>query len=469
MSGYLYEYFPFPGQATDILEALRDEPHVFLLDSQRPDSGGRFSFLGFAPFATFSAGGKNFLPALKKKFSEFHRPRLIPAQRMTPFAFGIMGYLSYDLGLHLENIPIVKKDDLPLPEGFFGFYDCVITVDHFLKKMIVSSSGWPEKNSVLRKKRAGERLGEVRKILGRVEARRKTALSRRAQNSFPANRSKNSAKDIRSSFTKAGYIKAVKLILDHIRRGEVYQVNLSQRFEFNWAREKDTVALYKKLKDVFPTNYSGYFDGGNFRILTGSPECFLKLTGPRLMTRPMKGTRPRGKDKDEDRRQRNSLLKSAKDRAELLMITDLERNDLGRVCEYSSVRVKQMRALERYRTVFQTTSTVEGRLRRDRDAFDVLSACFPGGSVTGCPKIRAMRIIEELEAHHRGIYTGALGYVDFSGDMDFNILIRTLLNYGDKIYFQSGGGIVADSVPEEEYQETLVKAAALKMALGCLP
>ena len=180
----------------------------------------------------------------------------------------------------------------------------------------------------------------------------------------------------------------------------------------------------------------------------------------------MKGTRPRGKDAKDDTRQKNSLLKSAKDQAELMMITDLMRNDLGRVCEYGSVKVKSLRNLETYSTVYQTTATVEGVLHKDRDRIDLLKACFPGGSITGCPKIRSMQIIEELEPSRRGIYTGALGYLGFNGDMDLNILIRTILKKGDKIYFQAGGGIVADSQAESEYQETLVKAKGMFKAIG---
>ena len=275
-----------------------------------------------------------------------------------------------------------------------------------------------------------------------------------------------SSKHLRSNFTRPEYLRSVRRILEHIKRGDVYQVNLSQRFEYDLEKTRSPIEIYKRLRRVSSFNFGGYLDCGNFQIMSGSPERFIRLENNRVLTSPMKGTRPRGRNFIDDQNKRDELLKSRKDKAELLMITDLERNDLGRVCGYGSVRVKNMRALEKYKTVFQTTSTVEGLLRKDKNAFDLLKACFPGGSVTGCPKIRAMKIIEALEPNHRGVYTGAFGYMSFSHrHMDFNILIRTLVKIRDKIYFHAGSGIVADSIPREEYEETLVKAKAMRLCL----
>jgi para-aminobenzoate synthetase component 1 len=212
--------------------------------------------------------------------------------------------------------------------------------------------------------------------------------------------------------------------------------------------------------------FSAYQDCGDFQLLSSSPERFLQLKGRTVITRPMKGTRPRGADRLRDRQLKKELLESAKDKAELLMIIDLERNDLGRVCSYDSIKVRRLRQLESYATVFQTTATIAGRLHKGKDRIDLLRACFPGGSITGCPKIRAMEIIRELEPQPRGVYTGCLGYLSFSGEMDFNILIRTILKKGRRLCFGVGGGIVADSVPEEEYRETLVKAKAMAQAIS---
>jgi para-aminobenzoate synthetase component 1 len=268
-----------------------------------------------------------------------------------------------------------------------------------------------------------------------------------------------------SNFTKRAYFRAIQKALQSIAAGDIYQVNLSQRFSVRSKQEIDSITLYQTLRTFSPSDFGCYFDTGHFKIISSSPERFLNLKGRTVVTSPMKGTRRRGKSFSEDRKLRREMINSEKDKAELLMVTDLERNDLGRVCEFGSVKVKKMREVERYRFVYQTTSTVEGKLRRDKDAFDLLQACFPSGSITGCPKIRAMKIIEELEPTRRSFYTGSLGYISVTGDMDFNVLIRTLLVKPRDIYFQVGGGIVADSKPEDEYRETLVKAEAMRLSL----
>jgi len=258
----------------------------------------------------------------------------------------------------------------------------------------------------------------------------------------------------------------VQKALDHISCGDIYQVNLSQRFELDLNEcDFNPLLLYKVLRLYSPSPFGGFLDGGNFQLVSNSPERFLHLNNGVVQTRPMKGTRPRGDNDLQDKKFRQELLNSKKEKAELLMITDLQRNDLGRVCEYGSVSVREMRTLEDYKYVFQATSTIEGMLSKDKDCFDLIRASFPGGSVTGCPKIRAMEIIEELEPTRRGMYTGSLGYINFNGDMDLNILIRTLFTCPGKLTFQVGGGIVADSIPENEYDETLIKARAMKACL----
>jgi para-aminobenzoate synthetase component 1 len=377
----------------------------------------------------------------------------------------MVGYFGYDFGLHLEKIPLQAEDDLKLPDCFFGLYDCILTIDHYERKLHICSSGLPEKNAALRARRAAERLKEIEKRLSENLAGKPMLVP----GSLPDGpTSLDLDRFLESNFTPGSYRSAVEQALGHIARGDIYQVNLSQRFVFDpkdMAGPWKPLDLYRRLRHLSPANFSGLMNCGDSWILSSSPERFLRLSGRTLETRPMKGTRPRGITPQEDRKLRNELLKSPKEIAELLMITDLERNDLGRVCRYGSVKVREMRTIEEYSTVFQTTSTVEGTIRDDKDALDVIEACFPGGSITGCPKIRAMEIIEALEPVRRGIYTGALGYIDFSGDMDFNIMIRTLLLKNDKIYFHVGGGVVADSDPQKEYEETLVKAKAMGMCL----
>ncbi len=448
MSVLLTKTYDFHGDALDLCALFRDEPHLFCLE------GERYSFVGFDPFDVFQARGKETLPALKARYLPY---RESSAQALTPFAAGIVGFLGYDYGLYQEKIPLRAKDDLKLPDAVFGFYDCVLTIDHLHKKLHVTSSGWPEKNKALREKRAAARLEYVEGKLAGFPisvARPKLVIP------------ENFATEPLSNFTKEKYCAAVKKALDHISRGDIYQLNLSQRFAYDAAgQDLDALELYSTLRNLSPVSSGGYFDAGVLKLISNSPEMFLRLRGRTVETRPMKGTRPRAAELVDDQRLRSEIEQSAKDKAELLMITDLERNDLGKVCDYGSVRVKAMREIEEYKYVFQATSSVEGTLRADKDCFDLIEACFPGGSITGCPKIRAMEIIEQLEPTRRGPYTGSMGYIDFAGNMDLNILIRTLVHADEKIHFQVGGGIVADSTPEGEYEETLVKARALRACL----
>jgi len=269
---------------------------------------------------------------------------------------------------------------------------------------------------------------------------------------------------------KVRYKIAVNKALDYIKEGDIYQVNLSRLCVADLDGVPSEIlgpSLFHLLLEYSPAAFSAYFDAGDMRIISSSPERFLKVRDDHVETRPMKGTRPRARGRSDDS-QRKALLNSTKDRAELLMITDLLRNDIGRVCRFGSVKVKRMRSLEKYKTVYQTTSTVEGRLKSGRDMFDLVRAAFPGGSITGCPKIRSMQIIDEIEPFRRGMYTGALGYMSFSGNMDLNILIRSMFLQRGQLSFHVGGGIVADSRPEAEYRETEVKARGMQQALDHL-
>jgi para-aminobenzoate synthetase component 1 len=267
-----------------------------------------------------------------------------------------------------------------------------------------------------------------------------------------------------SNFSRAQYMRAVRRAKDYIREGDIYQVNISQRFEA--ALPEDPIDLYRRLRKVSPAPFAAYLGFGEFAILSSSPERFICKRGRRIETRPIKGTRPRGSDPAADEALRSELAHSAKDAAEHVMIVDLERNDLGRICEYGSVGPTGSPAIEKYAQVFHMVSTVAGTLSASADPVACLRAAFPGGSVTGAPKIRSMEIIDELEPVRRSAYTGAIGYISFDGDMDTSIVIRTFIVKGGRAYFQVGGGIVADSDPADEYEETIHKARGLMDALG---
>jgi len=257
---------------------------------------------------------------------------------------------------------------------------------------------------------------------------------------------------------------AVEKVLEHIKAGDIYQACLSQRFKTKW--EGSGYELYRRLNEINPSPFSAYLNAGDHTVISSSPELFLRRCGEVIETRPMKGTRPRGNTPEEDAAIKEDLKKSQKDISELLMIVDLERNDLGKIAVPGSVKVVEDRRIEPYPTVFQTIAVVQGELRKGTDNLDILKAVFPGGSITGCPKIRAMEIIDELEPTSRGIYTGAIGYISFHNTMDLNIAIRTMLLKNHDLYFGAGGGIVSDSNPEAEYEETLVKAQALINSLS---
>ncbi|MDO9463819.1 MAG: aminodeoxychorismate synthase component I [bacterium] len=452
-----------------VYEIFKTSAYSFILDSGTHEYGlGEYAFIGGDPFLLVMAEGSDVkityrdssdvlknadvLEVIKRILSDYQiENNIFPV----PFCGGCVGYFSYDFGRTLEKIPNKAKNDSGIPDCCLAFYDLVIAYSYSQNKFYVVSTGFPEKG-LKGENRAEERL---KLVLGRLRA-----LKGKKLNNSIVSPSIINERDILSNFTKASYLGTVNRIKEYIAAGDIYQVNLSQRFIFDLCM--DSFELYKRLTKINPAPFEGFLNFGEESIISASPERFLSLRDGVVRTRPMKGTRPRGKTKKKDERLKNDLLKSEKDKAELIMIVDLERNDIGKVCEYGSVYLESRRDIEKYSTVFQTTSTVRGLLSKGKDRIDLLRACFPGGSITGAPKIRAMEIIEELEPTRRGIYTGSLGYLSFSGEMDLNILIRTLVAKKNEIRFQVGGGIVADSVPEEEYQETLDKAKALFSALG---
>jgi len=357
-----------------------------------------------------------------------------------------IGYFGYGLKNFVEKLPARALDDVGLPDCWFGFYDNLLAFDHAKKE--VWEVGAP--NADVRRGRETGAEHKERKRVGRSEFK------------------------LSSNFTRDSYRDAVHRAKQYIAAGDIYQVNLSQRFQCDV--DAPAVEVYRALRESNPAPYGAYLDIGDAQILSTSPECFLKTRDRHVVTRPIKGTRPRGQTAAEDQRRAAELLASPKDNAELVMITDLERNDLGRVCEFGSVQVSEMVRVETYATVHHLVSTIEGILREKMSHIDCVRACFPGGSITGAPKIRAMEIIDELEPHARGVYTGAIGFLGYNALSHLNIAIRTVVYQPGgagvpacgRLTFHSGGGIVADSEPDAEYDETLAKARGILNAIDQL-
>ena len=462
-----------PLNAAEAFELFHQRPFSFFLDSgMDPENLGRYSFIGSDPFLVLKSRG-NEIAFLDPKEGESKRGNpfealdellkeytIEPCPSPTPFVGGVAGYFSYDLCHFIERLPSTAVDDLQLPECYLAFYDLVLTFDHLEGKTYIASSGFPEQEEEKRLKRAAERLQEVKERL-------LTRPSPPTKEPIPSRNNRALGITLRSNFSRQEYLKAVEAAREHIAAGDIFQVNLSQRFEAGLPIPP--YELYRHLRHINPAPFAAYLNLDEVTVLSASPERFLKLRGDLVETRPMKGTRPRGNSASEDEALARELQNSIKDKAENVMIVDLERNDLGKVCRFGTVQVKELWTLEKYATVFQLTSTVEGRLRQGENRIDLLKACFPGGSITGAPKVRAMEIIDELEPTKRSIYTGSIGYLSFSGEMDLNIVIRTILVKNEKAYLQVGGGIVYDSAPEAEYQETLDKAKALFQALSLSP
>ena len=382
--------------------------------------------------------------------------RLDPGILPVPFVGGATGYISYDICHFIEKLPERAVDDLQLPECCFGFYDLILAFDNLLGKTFIVSTGFPELDEKRRLRRARERLEEFKERL--------TRLSRNGGVPTPKPTATGGQISPRSNFTHEAYIEAVEKARQYIIDGDIFEVNISQRFETEisitpWE-------LYLRLKQLNPAPFAAYLDFDEVVIVSSSPERFIRCQGDRVETRPIKGTAPRGKTPREDRAKARELLSSSKDHAENMMIVDLERNDLGRVCRFGTVRVTELAILEKYPTVYHLTSTVVGQLKEGNGRIELLKATLPGGSITGAPKVRSMEIIDELESTRRSIYTGNIGYLSFNGNMDLSIVIRTFLIKGNRAYFQAGGAVVYDSQPEAEYQETLDKVRGLINALN---
>jgi para-aminobenzoate synthetase component 1 len=475
---------------------------VLLRTTQFDSPSARYSFVAANPFLTFRSFGSRCEITHHSSLITHHQfgnpwhllDALMARYELldeidSPFPLGgAFGYWGYDLKNFTEpKLPRRAVNDLELPDCHVGFYDSVVVFDHHLGKVCVVSTGLNVDGS--RSEARAQRQNEfwLARLADSATPTLTPALSlseRARENAFPRSTNPNVAGSgealeqfphllgeragvrevVQSNLSHAEFISVVERVQQYIRAGDIYQVNLSQRItaqgDFNgWE-------MFEKLSAVSPAPFSAFLDCGEFQLASSSPEQFLRLSGAHIVTRPIKGTRPRAADATRDAQLAYELQTSAKELAELVMITDLLRNDLGRVCEYGSVQVPELAKLEKFAQVQHLVATVEGRLRNDVTHFTAFASCFPGGSITGAPKFRAMEIIDELEPVSRGPYCGAIGYLGFNRESQLSIAIRTAVCADGKIHFSVGAGIVADSDPVAEYEETLAKAAGFLAALN---
>jgi para-aminobenzoate synthetase component 1 len=444
----------------DALEAIRGRSHPALLHSGLADHpASRYSILACDPLLVVSLRGREASLVRREDGGRREERRradpfdllraLAPAGALErapglPFAGGVIGYIGYGLRRSVESLPGAPPDPLGHPDAWLGLYDAAAIFDHRERRVALLAAGLGAADERRRESQAARRLADLRQVLARAAA---------APSGLPP------ACAARPVIPREDYLRRIGRALEYIAAGDIYQVNLSHRIECPFPG--DPIGLFRELARRNPAPFAAYLDAGPFQVVSASPERFLQVVGRRAVSSPIKGTRPRGPTAEEDRRLARELVESPKDRAENVMIADLVRNDLGRVCEAASVRVENLCALESFATVHHLVSTVSGTLRADRDRIDLLRALFPGGSMTGAPKVRAMEVIDELEGEERGIYSGSIGYLSLDGGMDLNIVIRTIVCAGGRAHLRVGGAIVADSDPWQEYRETIDKARAL--------
>ncbi|MCF6282151.1 MAG: aminodeoxychorismate synthase component I [Candidatus Polarisedimenticolaceae bacterium] len=451
MATPLIHEIPYCEDSAKHFSALYQHPWAFFLDSCQPWSQqGRFDLIAAAPYATLLTQGEQteICCGDEVTYSTDDPFKLLQQQLGTviknstalPFCGGAMGYFSYDLGRRLERLPTDTEDLDQLPQMAVGLYDWVLLVDHQLRRSWLVSQG-----------RSAATADQWDLLI--------------EQFSQPPAESVSSPFTVegeaRSNMSRAEYKTRFQQIQRYIHEGDCYQVNFAQRFELPVSG--DPWSAYLQLRQINPAPFSAYLNLPDHQILSLSPERFLQLQQGHVESKPIKGTAPRGENLEQDQQQAEQLKLSSKDRAENLMIVDLLRNDLSKSCRH--VKVPQLFEIESFASVHHLVSTVTGELMADKSATDLLKGSFPGGSITGAPKLRAMEIIEELEPHRRGIYCGSIGYLGFDGNMDSNIAIRTLLHKDGKLSFSAGGGIVADSDPDAEYAETFHKVAVILQML----
>ncbi|HXZ31299.1 MAG TPA: anthranilate synthase component I [Terriglobales bacterium] len=450
------------------LAIANGEPRAFLLESiERGEHIGRYTFLGARPYMEVEARGQNvmirrgkgaesqqgnFLQILKDVLRQ-HRPASLAG--LPPFTAGAVGYFAYDGVRHLEKIGEHAKDDLGLPDCALLFFDRVLIFDHLLHQIHIVAS------AVVSKEHPRRAYDRAIRDIAALE-KKLVAGARPADWHKPA-RGRRGKLKLHAATSRKQFVDSVKRCKEYIAAGDIFQVVLSQRLDFT--PEVGPFEIYRALRTVNPSPYMYFLRMGEQHILGSSPEMLVRVSGRKLEYRPIAGTHPRGHDELEDQKLERQMLADEKERAEHVMLVDLGRNDLGRVSEYGSVKVRDLMYVERYSHVMHIVSALEGKLRGDLDALDAFAACFPAGTLTGAPKVRAMQIIEELEPVRRGIYGGSVLYADFAGNLDSCIAIRTMLMKGKRAYLQAGAGIVADSDPEREYEESMNKAKAVLRAV----
>jgi len=440
-----------------------NKPFV-LLDSAGEISGiNQWSFLAIHPEdIVFSYKNGNIDPFnLLRDFFKNDKSEEWQNLNFSPYIGGPVGFISYDAARYIEKLPSLAIDDLQLPDFYFIKPQVVLAHNLVTEELFIYLYHFSKPPLAVEEIIEHLDLGvlSLRHITLRTPRCSAASGMIRKPTCTPRHPSV-----LKSNISKAEFEKAVEKIKDYIYAGDVYQVNLSQRFEKDF--KGSAYALYEHLIELNPGPFCAYLKGGGFNLLCSSPERLASLTGRQAQSRPIAGTRRRGQSDTEDDFLSGHLLLDDKERAEHIMLVDLERNDMGKVCDYNSVRVSELMTIERYSYVIHIVSNVLGRLHQSRDAFDFIKALFPGGTITGCPKVRCMEIIEELEPTRRAAYTGSLGYFSYNGNIDFNILIRTIIETAGKVFIQAGAGIVADSKPEREYYETISKAQALFKSLG---
>ncbi|WP_419160367.1 aminodeoxychorismate synthase, component I [Rossellomorea sp. BNER] len=427
------------------------EEYHLLLESGR---GGRYSIAGLKPKEIVKANkdglevkesdGDHFITGdpLEALYSWIQPYTLDKQPHLPDFQGGAIGFISYDYARNIEKLPNLAKDDIEIPQLYFFIYDQWVVFDHQKEQlwmMVIADQNCGEEFLNVWTSTWREALSKKKHVYS------KTALT--------------SPSDICVSMDESQFKEAVEKIQNYISQGDVFQVNLSVRQ--NQALLVHPFEVYKQLRTLNPSPYMSYIQTPDFQIVSGSPELLVKKDGENVSTRPIAGTRSRGKDEIEDQQLADELIENEKERAEHVMLVDLERNDLGRVCEYGTVEVNEFMVIEKYSHVMHIVSNVRGRLAKNKSGYDLIRSVFPGGTITGAPKVRTMEIIEELEPVRRGIYTGSVGWIGFNGDMELNIIIRTMLVQNQQAYIQAGAGVVIDSNPKYEYRESLKKARAL--------
>jgi anthranilate synthase component 1 len=447
------------------LAIAANEPDAFLLESiERGEQIGRYTFLGARPYLQVRARGQDVLlergktreqrkgavlPILKELLRQHHPATFAELPRFTA---GAVGYIAYDTVRQLERIGEHAKDDLSLPDCVLMFFDRVLAFDHLRHQIHIIATADLSRESP--RKAYDRALADVAIL------EKKLARGLRWEKSGKQRKSKLK---VHAGTSRGRFMKSVERAKEYIAAGDIFQVVLSQRLDFS--PEVAPFDIYRALRTVNPSPYMYFLRMGDTHVLGSSPEMLVRVTGSKLEYRPIAGTHPRGRDEAEDSRLEKQMLADEKERAEHVMLVDLGRNDLGRVSEYGSVKVRDLMYVERYSHVMHIVSALEGKLREGLDALDAFAACFPAGTLSGAPKVRAMQIIEELEPVRRGIYGGSVLNADFAGNLDSCIAIRTMLMRGKHAYLQAGAGIVADSDPAKEFQEAMNKAQAVLRAV----